>query len=88
MSKLTFQEEQYKQTKATRTPGQADSFGLSTFLIQKGFAKDLRSAKQISNLIMIITVVVSLILIFVINTTGGASSIDEKYYYDPNAVDE
>ena len=85
MSELTFHEEEYAKPNPIETKVRADSFGLSTFLLKHGIAPDVRSAKRLSRIIMLVTILVSFILIIILNTGGGESAIDDKYRYDPTA---
>lgn len=65
----------------------ADSFGLSTFLVRKGYVSDIRTAKRLSNLLMVIFIIAALLFIIIFNAAGSKNSVDEKYYYDPTVTD-
>lgn len=87
MSRLKFHEEDQRRSRPTRPNLHTDSFGLSTFLVKQGLVKNIRSAKRLSNIIMLAVVIIAFIVILILNTSGSKSSIDEKYFYDPTLVD-
>jgi hypothetical protein len=87
MSELKFHQDEYTIQNPVQTKVRADSFGLSTFLIKKGFVKHIRSAKRLSNLLMV-AVVILCIVILAIRAGGNQTIVDDKYYYDPATAAE
>jgi hypothetical protein len=87
MSELKFSDEQYSKPNLIQKSVRADSFGISTFLIKKGIVKNIRAAKRLSNLFMMVFILIALLLIIISNVSRSESNIDEKYYYDPTQID-
>jgi len=87
MSDPSFHKDEYSKPNPVQTKVRADSFGLSTFLIKRGYVTNIRAAKRLSNLLLLALVIMLCTVILVMNSGSEDTEIDEKYYYDPTLTD-